>query len=336
MQAMDHYQRIEAAILGQRTDRTPVALWRHFPVDDRCPDKLVAHTLAWQKKWQFDLVKFMPSGTYGVEDWGAVSDYRGAANGAREVVEPAVTRTQDWLKLRDLDVRQGAYGRQNQALATTAKALRGAVPLLQTVFSRLTTARKLSTERMFTDLRRSPQALEHALRIITDVTCRFALDAIDNGADGIFLATQLASHRLLSVQEYERFGRSYDLEVLAALRGKARFNMLHAHGDDVMFELLAAYPVEMMNWHDRLTDPGLRQAGDVFPGLLAGGLNEHGTLLHSSEAEIEAEVHDALTQTDGRRLMIAPGCVLPVAASDARIQAVLRAAHSFQNQAVPA
>lgn len=336
MQPMNHWERIEAAILGNRPDRTPVAMWRHFPEDDQCADKLIAHTIDWQRKWQFDLVKFMPSGTYGVEDWGAVSAFLGAANGAREVVKPAVTRTDDWLRLEALDVREGSYGRQNQALAATAKALRGSVPLLQTVFSPLTTARKLGTEKLFADLRRSPDALEHALRVITDVTIRFALDAIDAGADGMFFATQLASHRLLSVQEYERFGRAYDLQVFAALHGKAKLNMLHAHGDDVMFDLLSGYPAEMFNWHDRLTDPGLSEAAALFPKLLVGGISEQGTLLHGSEQEIENEVQDALLQTDGRRLMIGPGCVLPVATSDARIQAVVRAAHRFKERQIHA
>ncbi|MCC6193641.1 MAG: uroporphyrinogen decarboxylase, partial [Burkholderiales bacterium] len=108
MQAMNHWQRIEAALAGRPTDRAPIALWRHFPNDDQQVDKLVAHTLAWQTRWQFDLVKFMPSGTYGVEDWGAGCAYEGQANGARQVVKPAVTRTEDWLAIRDLDVRRGS------------------------------------------------------------------------------------------------------------------------------------------------------------------------------------------------------------------------------------
>lgn len=330
MQSMNHWQRVEAAIHGDATDRPPVALWRHFPDDDLHPDKLVAHTLQWQNKWQFDLVKFMPSGTYGVEDWGAVSAYRGAANGAREVTRPAVLRTEDWRRIAPLDVRSGSYGRQNDALAATAKALGGRVPLLQTVFSPLTTARKMSSEKMFADLRRAPEELERALMVITEVTINFALDALAKGAHGLFFATQLASHRLLSEAEYERFGRRYDLMVFDALRGKARLNMLHAHGDDIMFDLLADYPAQMFNWHDRLTAPSIAQAAEGFPRLLVGGINEHGTLLHGSEQDIEDQVHDALAQAGGHRLMIGPGCVLPVAATDASIRAVVRAAHQFQ------
>jgi uroporphyrinogen decarboxylase len=105
--------------------------------------------------------------------------------------------------------------------------------------------------------------------------------------------------------------------------------MLHAHGEDVMFELLSKYPVEMLNWHDRLTEPNLGEASTLFPGLLVGGIEEHGTLIHGSESEIADEVSDALDQTRGRRLMIAPGCVLPVAVSDDQIRTAMRAAHEY-------
>jgi uroporphyrinogen decarboxylase len=101
--SMDHWQRIEAAIHGQPTDRMPIALWRHFPDDDLFADKLVAHTLAWQQRGDFDLVKFMPPGTYGVEDWGAVTAYRGAPNGAREVIQAAVNHTEEWGRIQPLD-----------------------------------------------------------------------------------------------------------------------------------------------------------------------------------------------------------------------------------------
>jgi uroporphyrinogen decarboxylase len=325
---VNHWQRLEAAILGQSTDHVPVAVWRHLPNDDLDPGKLAAYTVAFQKKWDCDLVKFMPSGTYGVEDWGAVTEYRGLWNGAREVTKPAIVHTDDWARLTDLDVRKGSYGRQNQALAAAARELRGEVPILQTIFSPLTTARKLATDGLFADIRRSPDVVHKALALITDVTIRFSLDAIAAGAHGVFLATQLGSYRLLQASEYETFGRAYDLKVLDALRGKAKFNMVHVHGEDVMFDLFAGYPVEMINWHDRLTDPPLAKAAARFPRLLVGGINESRTLVEGSLADIENEVRDAVVQAGGRRLMVGPGCVLPIAASDERIATAVRTARS--------
>lgn len=326
MQANDHWGRVERALAGEATDRPPIALWRHFPEDDQHADKLAAHTLAWQKRWGFDLVKFMPSGTYGVEDFGAVSVWKEQPNGARTVVKPAVVRTEDWAAIRDLDVRRGSYGRQNEALRSAARELGGSVPILQTVFSPITTARKLSTDRLYADLRRSPDAVHRALRVITDVTIRFALDALDAGAHGVFFATQQASWRILNADEFARFGRAYDLEVFAALKGKARLNMLHAHGDDVMFDTLATYPVEMLNWHDRTAEPDLRGACPRFPGVLVGGVNEYGALQRSDLHGVASEVRDAIAQTGGKRLILGPGCVVPISVTDAAIEAAVRAA----------
>lgn len=328
MADMNHWQRIEAALAGEATDRAPVALWRHFPDDDLDPAKLAEHSVRWQRRWECDLVKFMPSGMYGVEDWGTQTAYKGTANGARESTKAAINSVDDWRKLQRLDARKGSYGLQNESLAITARELKGSVPILQTVFSPLTTARKMSSERLFADMRLAPDALEHALQVITDVTIDFALQSLAAGAHGVFLATQLGSYRLTTAAEYERFGCKYDLQILDALKGKAKFNMLHMHGDDIMFDMLSQYPVEMLNWHDRLTQPHLREASQRFKGLLVGGLSEHHTLMHGTHADIEAEVREAREQTGGRRLMIGPGCVLPIRVSDDRLEAVLRGARA--------
>ncbi len=325
---MNHWDRIEAAIAGGSTDRVPVALWRHFPVDDQDPGRLAALTLEWQRAWDFDLVKFMPSGTYSVEDWGAKSVYEGAANGARAISVPGVSAPEHWRRLTHLDPKQGVLGAQNEALARAAKELRGAVPILQTVFSPLTTARKLAGESLLGQLRADPEAVAAGLRTITDTTIDFSLAALEAGAHGLFFATQLATTDVLTVPEYERFGKKFDLEVLEAVKDKAKISMLHLHGENVMFELLASYPVEMINWHDRLTAPSLKLALGKFKGALVGGVEERELLLSGSEQALRAQVRDAIAQTGGRRLVVGPGCVAAVAAPERNLRAVVDEARS--------
>jgi uroporphyrinogen decarboxylase len=72
---MNHWERVTAAIAGEAVDHVPVSLWHHFPEIDLDPAKLAEATLRWQRTYDFDLVKFMPSGTYGIEDWGAKTAY---------------------------------------------------------------------------------------------------------------------------------------------------------------------------------------------------------------------------------------------------------------------
>jgi len=320
---VDHWQRIEAAIAGAATDRLPVALWRHFPVDDQDPGKLAAHTLAWQRAWDFDLVKFMPSGTYGIEDWGAKTAYEGAENGARVVKQVGLSRPEDWRCLPKLDVRKGVYGAQNAALAAAAKELKGSAPILQTVFSPLTTARKLAGEAALQHLRQHSDALEAGLKTITEVTIAFGEEALKAGAHGFFFATQLATADVLAPSQYERFGKRWDLEFFDAFKGRTRVDMLHLHGMNPMFDELAGYPVGLVNWHDRLTTPTLGMAAGRFKGALVGGVEELGLLVKGSEAELRAQVRDAISQTGGRRLLVGPGCVAGIAAPELNIRAVI-------------
>ncbi len=308
---MTHWERIRAAIKGEETDRVPVSLWRHWAVDDQLPQGLAEVTVRWQRAYDFDLVKFMPTGTYGIEDWGATTIYEPNYRGIRTVTRFGLNDVEQWPRLEQLDVTRGYLGQQTTALRLAAEALRNEAPILQTVFSPLTTARKLAGDRVFTDMRLRPDLFKAGLLIIAETTARFAVESIRAGAHGLFFATQCASYRLMTEAEYREFGQPYDLMVLDAVKSDAEFNMAHVHGEDIMFDLLAGYPVEMMNWHDRLTWPSLAEAGQRFSGLLVGGVNEWETLLNGPIEAIQAEIKEAIEQVGGRRLMVGPGCVIP-------------------------
>ena len=141
---MTKWERVRAALQGAETDRTPVALWRHFPHEDERPDTLAAAALAFQEKFDWDLIKFSPTGTYGIMDWGAETVWQPNPSGIRTVTRFPVQSHEDWPALKNLEVTAGFLGLQNQAIGLTARAVKGQVPLLQTIFSPLTTARKMA------------------------------------------------------------------------------------------------------------------------------------------------------------------------------------------------
>ena len=59
-----HRERLQACLAGETPDRVPVALWRHFPVDDQSPETLAAATLHWQSVYDFDFVKVTPASSF--------------------------------------------------------------------------------------------------------------------------------------------------------------------------------------------------------------------------------------------------------------------------------
>jgi len=322
---MTHWERVRAALKGEETDRVPISLWRHWPFHDETAQGLAAATLRWQDQYDFDIVKVNPTGTYGIEDWGARTTYTPNPQGTRTVVRTGVTSVDQWPRLEQLEVTKGYLGIQIAALQLVAEGIHDSAPILMTVLSPTTTARKLAGDRIFADLRRHPQVFGQGLQIIAETTARFALESIKAGAHGIFFATQCDSYRLLSEAEYLEFGERYDRIVLDAVRPEAEVLLLHAHGYDIMFDLLASYPVDAINWHDRTTWPSLSEARERFPGMLMGGINEWSTLLEGPPAAIEAEIQEAIAQTGGRRFMVGAGCIVPIHTPAANVRAAREA-----------
>jgi uroporphyrinogen decarboxylase len=152
-----------------------------------------------------------------------------------------------------------------------------------------------------------PEQVVPALQAVTETTARWVQAAMAMGADGIFFSTRFASSELMPESEYRRFARETDMKVLkAACDGW--LNVLHLHGPHPFLAQLADYPAPVLNWHDRTTEFSLAVAGQVFPGVLMGGIEQYRTLRFGSPEEVADQARDAIHQMAGQRLIVAPGC----------------------------
>lgn len=302
-----------------------MSFWRHVPDVDHTAAGLAEAMLAFQRKWDLDFVKVMSSGVYCVEDWGCRVAYQGSPNGAKQCTEHGVRERKDWARVRALDEGAGALGRELEAVRLVARGRADDAPILHTLFSPLTVARKLAGDRMVADLRAESAAVEPALDAIADTMARHARAALDAGADGLFFATQAAVPDVLTEEETARFELPRMRRILDAVRDRSALTLLHVHGRDVYFDRAATLPVHAMNWHDRLTTPRLGDGHRRFAGAVVGGLSEQRTLQAGPPDAVAAEVKDAIAQTNGRGVIIGPGCVLPLATPDAHLAAVVAA-----------
>ena len=323
--AMTKRKRIQAALAGKAVDRVPVAFWRHWPGDDQDAESLARAALDFQRQFDLDFIKLPVSSTYAVDDYGVKHAYRGSPNGDREYLERAVKRPEDWDRIEPLDPHKGTYGLNLRAVRLVVEQKGADVPLVVTMFNPLAVAFYLAgDETALVHVRRHPERVQRALQALTETCARFAAAAIAEGADGIFLSVRAASYEVMSEEEYARFGRQGDLAVFEAA-GRGWFNVLHLHGQHPMFVPLADYPAHAVNWHDRAAGPALSEAAGVFRGALMAGVEQQRVLLLGAPADVEAQVHDAIRQTAGRRLIVSPGCTYPLTVPHANLLAMRRA-----------
>ncbi|MDR7522613.1 MAG: uroporphyrinogen decarboxylase family protein [Armatimonadota bacterium] len=322
---MTKRERVYAAIDGAQVDRPPVALWRHFPEADQRAETLAEAHVAFYKTYDWDFLKITPASGYYGDDWGLRSTYRPNREGVRHYTDRPIKKETDWPKLKRIDVTTGAHGRELKTIRLLRKALPDDL-LLATIFSPLTIARTLAGETaLLRYLRDSVDETHEGLDIISEATAKFAEECLAAGADGLFFATQCASTAYMTIEEYEEFARPYDLRVLDAAR-HAEIILLHIHGERIMFEQLTDYPVQIINWHDRRTDPSLKEARKLFSGTLAGGVDAMDTIGKGTAEQVVAEVRDAVAQAGASKFIVSAGCVIPIDAPEENVRAVRRAA----------
>ena len=320
---LTHRERLTACLNDDAAlDRTPVALWRHFPVDDQSPDALAAATLAFQKQYDFDLVKVTPASSFCLKDWGSRDVWEGNPEGTRRYSKYVIEAPQDWEHLQVLDPYKAAHlSGQLDCLRLLKSELGPEVPVLQTIFNPLAQAKHLvSNDNLIVHLRRYPEAVLKGLGTIAETTRRFVEACLETGIDGIFYAVQHAQAGLLSMTEYQNFGLTFDRFVIEPAKD-LQFNLLHLHGSDVYFVLTKEFPFQIVNWHDRETPPTLAEAQKIFSGTVCGGVSQ-ATIVLGDTSEVRAQAADALTRTRGRRFILGTGCVVPIIAPHGNIQAV--------------
>ncbi len=319
---MNKRERLEKTILGEETDRVPVALWRHWPGDDQRAADLAEATVMFQRQWDFDFVKVTPTSSFCITDYGVQDRWAGHLEGTREYTRRAVERSLDWTELRVLDPSKGVLSRQIEVLRLLKDAFGTETPFIQTIFSPLAQAKNIAGgEALIEHMRTAPDRVRTGLNTITDSTLRF-IDAIrKSGVSGIFYAVQHASYSMMTEAEYQEFGRPYDLRILEAIPDTWWLNMMHLHGKLPMFDLVADYPVQVINWHDRETAPDLNEGKLKFKGAVSGGIGRWDPMHSGTPVEVRTQARHAIEQTNRRRFILSTGCVIMTTTPQSNIRA---------------
>lgn len=309
MDVMTKRERVRAALSKQEVDRIPISIWHHIPDADQDPIELAERTIQLTRDHDYDFIKMMPFGNYGAQDYGLSVKFYCTPDKTAKEREFGIADPEEWKRIEPLPAYYGTYGKQVQFAQQLQKRLKGDdIPYIQTIFSPLTIAKKLAGPRVFEDMRSYPEYLHQALQAMTETTINFCRANIEAGVSGFFFASQCSSFNYCTLEEYQEFGTRYDLQILEAIQRDTWFNVVHIHGENTMFELLASYPVNCVNWHDRWVSPSLAEARKITDKCLLGGLHER-WFVEAEPDQIPAHLREAVEAAGRTGLMLGPGCV---------------------------
>ncbi|MBN1933219.1 MAG: hypothetical protein JW934_01070 [Anaerolineae bacterium] len=326
---MDKRERVMAALGGRPVDRTPFTMWRHFYAQDRTAQGLARATVDFYRHYNSDLIVMMPGPFYMAEAWGMDIRTFGNDEAAPYVVTATVGRATEWRLLPELDVGGSSLQREIDAVRIAKSMLRTqGAPLLFPLYSPLTTANMLCDGRVLDDLRSFSNDLRSGLGLIAAATIALGQACLDAGVDGFMLINRLASRNEMRPREYRDFVLEFDRQVLGALIPRAGVRILSLPGENLFFDQVGQYDVQAVNWETWRSDPSLASARRQVRCGLMGGLNPQ-TFVNGSVRDVRGQVADAVEQTNGRQLIIAPSGVLPADSRDELLLAVSEAVLSM-------
>jgi uroporphyrinogen decarboxylase len=309
---MNKIERVAAALRGETVDQVPISFWGHSYLKEWSPAGLADAMLENYTAYGWDYMKVNPRASYHVEDWGVRLERPTAPDKGPRITKRAVTEPADWRRIRPLEPHAGVLGEQLDALAQIRDGLKGGAYFVQTIFSPLSVAKYLAGNDpapVRTSMADDPGALRAALDVIVETFTAYAQACLETGASGIFFATTgWASADVLTEDEYRRWGVEYDLAVVESFAGKAPFNILHNCGQNIYFRALADYPVEAISWASTAAgNPSLAEGRDLSGKAVMGGVDV-GVLAEGTPGAVAGQVREAVTQTEGRHVLVAPGC----------------------------
>jgi uroporphyrinogen decarboxylase len=295
MATLTKRERVWRAVHGLEVDRPPFCFWHHFKPHG-VPSALAQSTIDFFSRFDLDICKIMPDIPY-------------------PFASSAIQQPDDWNLVAPLAPDAGNLGRMAQTASLVRRAVGPDVPVVVTVFSPITEARRFAggPEALSQHLRDNPAAVHRALGVVASNLAAYCRALLEAGADGIYFAVQGIAGGWLSEGEFREFARPYDLFVLNGCDA-GWLNVVHLHGGpDIMLDLAHGYPGAVLSWEDRLTGQRIADVRQKFADkAVMGGIDEAGSITRGDVAALTAEIRDTLDQTDGgRHLILAPGCSIP-------------------------
>jgi uroporphyrinogen decarboxylase len=301
---LNKIERVNAALKGEEVDRPPFSFWYHFGLQHMPGRKHADVEIDFYRAYDLDFLKVM-------------SDYPYPLPPGLE----ALATEEEWRRIEPVSPDDKCWTEQLSALSMINDAIGREALFIETIFSPWITARRLAGSGGLTTAREKyPATLLSAMDAIATSLAGYAKQVLKRGAAGIFLSLGAATGDVMTAEEYETWGRPFDLKVLEAV-SEANFNVLHIHGKRIHFDSVMDYPVSALNWSHFATEPSLIDGKKRSGKTVMGGIDE-ASASHVAAPEISEQVKNAIREIGPRGLIVTPGCSVATDTRERSLRAI--------------
>ena len=336
MKKMTHTERIKAVLEGKPVDRYPIMAWGpHLNLEDRNISDFTQAVIAYQNRYDFDVLKLMQNCFYFVENFGQEFDEPEHSDDPEymKTTKPAFCSLDDWKNVTKKDIHKGAFGRELENVRILMDYYGDSVPIIPTVFGPERLICQMSGyapgnehfyggkpsfvgDNMMEYIKAHEEEFFHATEVITEQQIELMNAYLDLGVAGFFYTPGGQDKTFCNDEEYEKYVRPFDEKILSAVQDRSWFTILHICGMDVArIERMVTLPGQAVNWEDQSPlNPSLADVRKMTDKVLVGGIDRFKDFSGPNRANIKkvlkAKCEEAISQA-APKLIIAGGCEYP-------------------------
>jgi uroporphyrinogen decarboxylase len=288
---MDKIERVDRVLNGEVLDRPPVTLWYHFGVQHAGGEQFAKITIEFFQYYDFDYLKVMNDYFY------------------QPPAGLAAVKTRDDLeRVTHFDVETSHWREQFRALQYISAELKGNAYFIDTVFDPWQSMRRnMAGENIEALMAEEPEALVAALDVVADNLIEYCKKSLSIGTAGIFMSLYGASE-LISRENFLRFVKPPAVKVFEAISGLGKMNTAHIHGEDLFFDDVLDFPVDIFSWWDRgPKGPSLSWVKERIKGCVMGGIDQK-IVARTTNEFLRNHVREAIELGGNTRFFLANGC----------------------------
>ncbi|HDG98309.1 MAG TPA: hypothetical protein ENG73_09100, partial [Desulfobacterales bacterium] len=284
-------ERVDRVLDGKDVDYPPLSLWYHFGVQHGSGEQFAKISLEYFRFYDLDFLKVMNDYFYP------------PPNGL-----DAVRTREDLERITPFDVEDSPWQQQFKALEILNRELQGKAYFIDTVFDPWQSLRRnMAGENINELMETEPGATLEALDIIAENLIAYCKKSLALGSAGIFMSIP-AARELITHENFLKFVKPFAMKVLQAISGMASMNTAHIHGENLYFEDVLDFPVNVFSWWDRGPNgPSLEWVKKATRACVMGGINQK-IVARTTPAFLKKHVREALEMGGKSRFFLANGC----------------------------